>query len=115
MADPSLVQSLPGVVVDRPHLTTLRVVSGAEEHVEVIVDTDGSVRVPSAEVARLGARPGEHLAPVRGQLDQPVRRKRVRGCLVGRIPPDDQLTEEDFRVARDQRLRAAEARYGSTE
>lgn len=89
--------------------------SGAEEHVEVIVDADGSVRVPSAEVARLGARPGEHLAFVRGQGDQPRRRQRVRGCLVGRIRTEDQLTDEDFRAARQERLRAAEARYGSAE
>ncbi len=90
----------------------------APEHLDVVVGEDGAVRVPAPEVARLGARPGEHLHLV---LVPPgaarVRRghRKVRGILVGKIDPADLLTEQDFDDARKARVDAVERKYGPAE
>jgi len=87
------------------------------EHLEVVVGDDGSVPpVPAAEVARLGARPGEHLRLVRPERPPERRgRKKVRGILVGKIHAEDLLTDEDFAAAKLERIEVAERKYGSLE
>jgi hypothetical protein len=87
------------------------------EHLDVVVGDDGSVPpVSAAEVARLGARPGEHLRLVRSENSVERRgRKKVRGSLVGKIDPGDLLTDEDFAAAKRERIEIAERRYGSLE
>jgi hypothetical protein len=85
----------------------------APQHLEVVVGDDGAVRVPAPEVARLGARPGEHLRLVRGAAARVRRgRRKVRGILVGKIDPVDLLTEQDFDAARRARVEAVERKYG---
>lgn len=86
------------------------------EHLDVVVGDDGTVIVPAPEVARLGARPGEHLHLVRAAI-APVRSgsKKVRGILVGRITPADLLTEQDFDEARSARIDAVHRKYGTAE
>lgn len=86
------------------------------EHVDVVVSDDGTVSVPAPDVARLGARPGEHLYLVRAAV--PAMRsgsKKVRGVLVGRIAPDDLLTERDFDDARSARIDSVQRKYGPAE
>jgi len=86
------------------------------QHLDVVVGDDGTVTVPAPEVARLGARPGEHLRLVRGAAAR-VRggRRKVRGTLVGKIDPPDLLTEQDFDDARTARVDAVEHKYGPAE
>jgi hypothetical protein len=88
--------------------------SASPDHVDVVVADDGSVPpVSRAEVARLGARPGEHLRLVRADGPQPRHgRKRVRGILVGRVEEAEVITDQDFADAKRQRLEAADRRYG---
>jgi hypothetical protein len=88
----------------------------APRYLDVVVGDDGTVNVPAREVARLGARPGEHLSLVRGTAARvhPGRRK-VRGILVGQIDPADLLTEQDFDDARNARIDALERKYGPAE
>jgi hypothetical protein len=86
------------------------------QHLEVVVGADGAVRVPAPEVARLGARPGEHLRLVREAASRVRRgRRKVRGILVGKIDPADLLTEQDFGDARRARAEAVERRFGPAE
>jgi hypothetical protein len=86
------------------------------QHLDVVVGDDGTVNVPAPEVARLGARPGEHLRLVRGAAARVLRaRRKVRGILVGKIDPVDLLTEHDFADARKARVDAVERRYGPAE
>lgn len=92
--------------------------SSSPDHVDVVVAHDGSVPpVSAADVARLGARPGEHLRLVRGEEATAVHprrpRKKVRGILSGKVGDGDLLTEEDFAAAKRERIEAAERRYGS--
>lgn len=88
--------------------------SASPDHVDVVVADDGSVPpVSSAEVARLGARPGEHLRLVRAEgLGRGHGRKRVRGVLVGRVDEGELITEQDFAEAKRQRVETADRRYG---
>src|SRR5262249_2370848 len=85
-------------------------------HLDVVVGDDGTVNVPAPEVARLGARPGEHLRLVRGTAAR-VRpgRRTVRGILVGKIDPADLLTAQAFDDARKARVDAVEHKYGPSE
>ena len=86
------------------------------QHLDVVVGDDGAVNVPAPEVARLGARPGEHLSLVRGAAVRVGRgRGKVRGVLVGKIDPVDLLTEQDFDDAREARVDAVERKYGFVE
>jgi hypothetical protein len=64
--------------------------------------------VTGSSRTRPTALPG-HAAPVRRG------RRKVRGILVGKIDPDDLLTEQDFDDARKARIDAVERRFGSTE
>ena len=88
--------------------------SAAPDHVDVVVGDDGGVPpVSPAEVARLGARPGEHLRLVRADGHRPaVGRTRVRGILVGRLDQDEMISDQDFAEAKRERLDAADRRYG---
>jgi hypothetical protein len=86
------------------------------QHLDVVVGDDGTVNVPAREVARLGARPGEHLHLVREAAAQVHRgRRKVRGILIGKIDPADLLTEQDFDDARKARADAVERKYGPSE
>ena len=78
---------------------------------EVVVDEDGGVTVSPSVVARLGAKPGEHLQLVRSGSASQSRPKRVRGILVGKVDPSELLTEEDFAVAKAERIEAVERRF----
>lgn len=90
--------------------------SSSLEHLDVVVANDGSVpSVSSADVARLGARPGEHLRLVRSGDGPHGRRRRVRGILVGKVNPDEVISDDDFAEAKRARIQAAEHRYGSIE
>jgi hypothetical protein len=90
----------------------LGVMAMSQEHLEVIVNQDGTVNVPAQEISRLGARPGEHLRLVRGDEDQLYKRKSVRGLGVGKIGPQDLLTWEDFEATHEANVRAAKEKYG---
>lgn len=90
--------------------------SKPEEHLEVVVADDGSLAAVSAdELARLGARPGEHLQLVRTAEVPPRKRKSLRGALVGKIPEEDLLTEEDFEATHQANVKTAKRKYGSLE
>ncbi len=91
--------------------------STPEQHVEVVVGDDGSVSVhlSAQDVARLGARPGDHLRLLRNDTPSGRARKKVRGVLVGKIPPDEVLMWEDFEAAHRASVEAAEHRYGVLE
>lgn len=52
------------------------------EGFEVVVGTDGDLRVPAEELARHGLRPGAHLRLVH-QPQPPAQRRRARGALAG--------------------------------
>jgi hypothetical protein len=88
--------------------------SSSPDHVDVVVANDGSVPpVSAADVARLGARPGDHLQLVRGEKSPLGSRKKVRGILSGKVRDDGLITDEDFSAAKRERIDAAERRYGS--
>jgi hypothetical protein len=86
------------------------------EHLDVVVSDDGTVSVPAPDVARLGARPGEHLYVVRATA-APIRSgsKKVRGILVGQIAPTDLLTEQDFDDARSARIDSVLHKFGTAD
>jgi hypothetical protein len=89
-----------------------------EEYLDLVVGDDGTVKVhvSADELARLGARPGDHLRLVRGgPPSQPRARKKVRGILIGKIAPEELLTEEDFAAARRDRDQIAKRKYGALE
>lgn len=88
--------------------------SASPDHLDVVVSDDGSVPpVSQAEVARLGARPGEHLRLVRADGHSPYEgRRRVRGALVDQVDTEHLITEQDFTDAKRERLEAADRRYG---
>ena len=83
--------------------------------IEVVVDDDGGVTVSPSAVARLGARPGEHLQLVRGRTDGKSRPKKVGGILEGKVAAADLLTSEDFAAAKAQRIGDVEHRFGPLE
>ena len=90
--------------------------SSSPDHVDVVVANDGSVPPVSAtDVARLGARPGEHLRLVREEKVLLRSRKKVRGILSGKVGDDGLITDEDFSAAKRERIDAAERRYGLLE
>jgi hypothetical protein len=64
-----------------------------------------------AELRRHGVRPGRrvHVALV---AEVPGRRS-ARGLLVGKVAPDELLSEEDFDAVHRANIEAASARYGS--
>lgn len=55
---------------------------------DVVVDPDGTLRVPAAELARHGVRPGSHLRIVTDQL-KPASRRSARGSLTSTATADD--------------------------
>jgi hypothetical protein len=88
--------------------------SASPDHVDVVVADDGSVSpVSPAEVARLGAGPGEHLRLARADGHRSARgRRRVRGVLVGRVGEGELTTDQDFAEAKRERLDLRAARSG---
>lgn len=52
------------------------------EDFEVVVDTDGALRVPAEKLARHGVRPGTHLRLI-PQLPPRTPRRRAYGALAG--------------------------------
>lgn len=60
------------------------------------VAANGDVIVPSAALAPLKLKPGQH---VRVQVIPTKPRRNMRGVLAGKLP---ELTEEDFRTVRDE-------------
>jgi len=82
---------------------------------EVVVGEDGGVNVSPSVVARLGARPGEHLQLVRGERSRQSRPKKVGGILEGKISAADQITDEDFAAAKAERIEAVDRRFGPPE
>jgi hypothetical protein len=81
------------------------------ERFEFVVAEDGSI--PAEQLARRGLVPGDRLGLIPNKEHRPAPRKRVRGILVGRIPPDEALTWEDFAVVHQANVDAAERRYGA--
>ena len=55
---------------------------------DVVVDPDGTLRVPAAELARHGVRPGSHLRIVTDPMT-PAPRRSARGALAGTAAADD--------------------------
>lgn len=55
---------------------------------DVVVDPDGTLHVPAAELARHGVRPGSHLRIVTGQAESGSRRS-ARGSLTGTVGATD--------------------------
>jgi hypothetical protein len=87
--------------------------AASAKQLDVVVGRDGTVTVPAAEIARLGARPGEHLHLVRdAPAAAPEGRKKVRGALVGKIETADLLSEQDFEEAKRARIDAVARKYG---
>ena len=82
---------------------------------EVVVDEDGGVTVSPSAVARLEARPGEHLPLVRGKPGRQARSKKVGGILEHKISVADHITDEDFAAAKAERIEAVERRFGPPE
>ena len=82
---------------------------------DVVVGDDGSVIVSPSAVARLGARPGEHLQLVRGKASGRHRPRKVGGILEDKISANDLLTDEDFAAAKTERIQAVEHRFGPLE
>lgn len=90
--------------------------SRPDTHLEVIVGDDGSLpAVGAEELARLGARPGEHLQLVRTAAGSTRQRKSVRGVLVGKVADQGALSEEDFAATHAANVEAADRRYGVLE
>ena len=83
------------------------------EPFEVVVEQDGSIRVPADQVARLGLRPGEHLRLVRGPESERAPRRSVRGLGLAEIAPEDVLTWDDFEAASAANVEAARVKYES--
>ena len=81
-----------------------------QRHLDVTVGDDDAVTISATEVARLGARPGEHLQLVRSA--SPIKRKKVQGALVGRFDPDELLTRADFEKAHALNVQIAEEKFG---
>ena len=82
---------------------------------EVVVDADGGVTVSPSVVARLGARPGEHLQLVRGKPGRQARPKKVGDILEDKLSAADHITDEDFAAAKAERIEAVERRFGPPE
>ena len=79
---------------------------------EVVVDENGGVTVSPSAVARLGARPGEHLQLIRSKRGRQSRpKKKVGGILEDKISAADKITDEDFAAAKVERIDAVERRF----
>ena len=82
-----------------------------EEDFEVVVDTDGALRVPAEELARHGVRPGAHLRLI-PQLPPRTQRRRAHGALAGVV---DAVALDVFEAAldeaKDQRIATIERRW----
>jgi hypothetical protein len=72
------------------------------EGFEVVVGTDGILRVPAEELARHGVRPGAHLRLVHQPQAQ---RRRARGALAGVV------TAAALDEAKTERIAALERRW----
>ena len=81
----------------------------------VVVDEDGGVTVSPSAVARLGARPGEHLQLRSMPGRQPRLKKKVGGILEDKIGVPDHITDEDFAAAKAERIDSVERRFGPPE
>jgi len=81
------------------------------EDFEVVVDTDGALRVPAEELARHGVRPGAHLRLI-PQLPPRTQRRRAHGALAGVVDAAalDAL-EAALGEAKAQRIAAIERRW----
>jgi hypothetical protein len=81
------------------------------EGFEVVVGTDGALRVPAEELARHGVRPGAHLRLVH-QPQPPAQRRRARGALAGVVNAAalDAL-EAALEEAKTERIAALERRW----
>jgi hypothetical protein len=55
---------------------------------DVVVNADGGVTIPAAELARRGIRPGMHLRVVPAQREAP-RRRSARGLFADRVAPGE--------------------------
>ena len=88
----------------------------ALNELEVVVDEDGGVTVSPSAVARLGARPGEHLRLIRSKPGRHSRpKKKVGGILEDKIGISDQITAKDFAAAKAERIEAVKRRFGPPE
>jgi hypothetical protein len=68
-----------------------------------------------AELRRHGAEPGQRIRVVLVKDDGDIKRKSVRGVLVGKVPKDELLTRDDFEAAHEANIEAAERRYGAVD
>jgi hypothetical protein len=75
---------------------------------DVVVDPDGTLHVPAAELARHGVQPGSHLRIVTPH-EVPVSRRSVRGTLTGTADVDALLTALDD--AKSERITDIEQRW----
>jgi hypothetical protein len=60
--------------------------ASSDDSFEVVVNSDWTLTVPAAELARHGVRPGAHLRLVPEQTKP--HRKSTRGTLAGTVPAD---------------------------
>jgi hypothetical protein len=81
------------------------------EDFEVVVDTDGALRVPAEELARHGVRPGAHLRLI-PQLQPRTQRRRAHGALAGVVDAAAlKALEAALDEAKAQRIAAIERRW----
>jgi hypothetical protein len=90
-----------------------RPASSGGDGFEVVVDSDGTLSVPAAEMARHGFRPGTHLRLVSDE-PQPAKRKSMRGAYVHLVEPADvDAFERAMAEAKSERIGYVESQLDS--